>query len=99
MPSTGEFPSGLSDLVSSLVISSEGERNKERKTTDPFSSLRLPREGTERLCLSGENREEQVPSLSAGRSRTGQQRLVGLGLSRWVWQAFAMDPQKQGQKA
>lgn len=66
LPSTGEFPSGLSDLVSSLLISSEGERNKKRKTTDPFSSLCLPREGTERLCLSGENREEQVPFAERG---------------------------------
>lgn len=39
------------------------ERNKERKTTDPFSSLRLPLEGMEHLCLSGENREEQGPWL------------------------------------
>lgn len=79
MPGTEEFPSGLSDLVSRLVISSEGERNKERKTTDPFSSLRLPLEGTERLCLSGENREEQVPLLGVGRSRAGQQLRVVLG--------------------
>lgn len=50
--SPGGFPSGLSDLVSSVAISNEGERNKERKTTDPFSSLCLPLEGTERLCLS-----------------------------------------------
>lgn len=98
-PSPGEFPSGLSDLVSSLVIGSEGERNNERKTTDPFSSLRLPLEGTVRLCLSGENREEQVPLRSVGRSRAGQQRLGGFALFRWLWQAFALDPQKQGQRA
>lgn len=94
LPSTGGFPSGLSDLVSSLAISSEGERNRERKTTEPFSSLRLPREGTERLCLSGEKREEQV-----GRSRAGQQQRVGFGLSPPVKQSFALDPRKQGQRA
>lgn len=50
------FPSGLSEWVSSPV----SRRKEERKTTDPFSSLRLPREGTERVCLSGENREKQA---------------------------------------
>lgn len=50
------FPSGLSEPVSSPV----SRRKEERKTTDPFSSLRLPREGTERVCLSGENREKQA---------------------------------------
>lgn len=50
------FPSGLSESVSSPV----SRRKEERKTTDPFSSLRLPREGTERVCLSGENREKQA---------------------------------------
>lgn len=99
LPSTGEFPSGLSDPVSSLVISSEGERNKERKTTDPFSSLRLPLEGTERLCLSGEKREEQVPSL-AERGGAGW-----TAAACWMWasspvkQSFALDPQKQCQRA
>lgn len=50
------FPSGLSEPVSSPV----SRRKEERKTTDPFSSLRLPLEGTERVCLSGENREKQA---------------------------------------
>lgn len=82
MPSTGGFPSRLSDLVSSLVISSGGERNTERKTTDPFSSLCLPLEGPERLCLSGENREEQVPLLDGEEPRW-------TAAARWIW-AFSL---------
>jgi hypothetical protein len=63
LSSTGGFPLGPSDLVSSLMSGREGEK-QERKTTDPFSSLRWRLEGTERLCLSGENGEEQAPLLS-----------------------------------
>lgn len=49
------WPSGLSEPVSSPV----SRRKEERKTTDPFSPLRPPREGTGRACLSGENRESK----------------------------------------
>lgn len=98
LPSTVGFPSGLSDLVSSLVISSsEGARNKERKTTEPFSSLRLPLKGTER-CASLVRAGKSKCPCPAGRSRAGQQQPAGFGLSRGR-QSFALDPQKQGQRA
>lgn len=79
--STGGLPSGLSDLVSSVVISSEGERNKERKTTDPFSSLRPPLEGSERCASLVRTGKSKCPS-PAGRGRAGQQQLGRSGLTR-----------------
>lgn len=96
--STGGLPSELSDLVSSLVIGSEGERNKERKTTDPFSSLRPPLEGTERCASLVRTGKSKCPS-PAGRSRAGQQQLGGSGLTQGRQAVLCSGPMQAGQRA
>lgn len=76
-----------------------GERQKGReKNNRPFLFPPRPREGTERVCLSGENREKQASGLAerGGAGRDGSNCWALPGCRRL---SSALEPRKQGKRA
>lgn len=80
-------------------VQAAGERQKGReKNNRPFLFPPRPREGTERVCLSGENREKQASGLveRGGAGRDGSSCWALPGCRRL---SSALEPRKQGERA